>query len=60
MTTGHSPESVPARAPAVAAPSSTGAALAALREATAATRSPCSSATPTICAGSPTPACCPS
>ena len=42
MTTGRSPESVPARAPSVAAPSSTGGALAgalvALREATAATR----------------------
>ena len=42
MTTGHSPESVPARAPAVAAPSSTGGALTdalvALREAAAATR----------------------
>ena len=42
MTTGRSPESVPARAPSVAAPTSTGGALAgalvALREATAATR----------------------
>ncbi len=42
MTTGRSPESVPARAPSVAAPSSTGGALAgalvALREAAAATR----------------------